>query len=188
MKMKMNSSASAFVLSILSSCLIVNSGSAMATEHKEANFTATITADVPNDFKMLTKDGNQDNINLTFPDSAFNGADNVFNDQFKAVKIIGTAVGSDTSVTMRADNLTLTSDDGKTTDMIVMFADDKGKEPTVDDVSDDMVISDTTQNVTLDKTNIATFSSFYVGYNLNGLAVAPGKYTGTIILTAAAEL
>lgn len=180
-------------LKILASSLgiviLMCSSAVIAAEHQEANFTATITADVPNDFKIVTKDGNQDSIALTFPDTAFNGQDNNFKDQFKAVKIIGTAVGSGTSVDISADNLMLTSNDGKTANMMVMFADDNGREPTFDDVDPDhMVITDPSQHVTLDNTNIKTLSSFYIGYNLAGNTIAPGHYTGTIVLTAAAEL
>lgn len=165
------------------------SSAVIAAEHKEATFIATITADIPNDFRILTKEGDQDTISLTFPDSSFNATDSIFRDQFKAVKIIGTAVNDNTSVDMSVDNLSLTSDDGKKVDMMVMFADDKGHEPTIDDVDlDTMVIADLATHVTLSKANIKTLSSFYIGYNLNGNFVVPGHYTGSITLTAAAEL
>lgn len=176
-------------VSTLAACTLLLCSSFAMAEQKTATFTANITADVPNDFKLVTKDGGEDTISLAFPDSSFNGDQSVFKDQFKNVKISGTSVGSDTSVDVSADNLTLKSADGKSVGMMVMFADDKGHVPTMDDVDlDTMVITDTAQHVTLDKTHIATLSSFYIGYNLNGDPVMPGHYTGSIILTAAAEL
>lgn len=177
------------VISSLGIVTLMCSSAVIAAEHKEATFIANITADIPNDFRMVTKEGEQDNISLTFPDSSFNATESIFRDQFRAVKITGTAVDDNTSVDMSVDNLSLTSDDGKKTEMIVMFADDKGHEPTIDDVDiDNMVIADPSMHVTLSKANIKTLSSFYIGYNLNGNTVAPGHYTGSITLTAAAEL
>ncbi|MGU5760157.1 hypothetical protein [Aeromonas hydrophila] len=169
-------------LSLLSASLLVNSGVAMAATKHHADFTATITASIPDDFKFTTADG-ADHIDLTFPDSSFNGVDNSFEDQFKEVKITGSGVVSSTSVTVTADNLDLTADNGDKIGMVVMF----NNKPEMS-TSDNMVISAPGETVTLGPDKNIQLGKFYIGYNTNGQASKAGTYKGSIVLTASAEL
>lgn len=169
-------------LSLLSASLLVNSGVAMAATEHHANFTATITASIPDDFRFTTTDG-ADHIDLTFPDSSFNGGENIFEDQFKEMKIAGTGVVSTTSVTVTADNLDLTDDNGDKLGMVVMF----NSKPELSE-SDDMTIDAPGKKVTLGPATNIQLNKFYVGYNTNGGTSRMGTYKGSIVLTASAEL
>ncbi|MCR6741666.1 hypothetical protein NVV56_22610 [Aeromonas dhakensis] len=169
-------------LSLLSASLLVNSGVAMAatTEH-QANFTATITATIPDDFKFTTTDG-KDHIDITFPDSTFDARDNSFKDVFEEVKIEGTGVVSTTSVIVCADNLTLTAPNGDTVGMVVGFNNK------AEVAEQDMTLMNVTDKVTLGPTTHIDLGKFYVGYNTNGETSKAGKYQGAIVLKASAEL
>ncbi|ENC6658173.1 hypothetical protein ABKY47_002644 [Aeromonas hydrophila] len=169
-------------LSLLSASLLVNSGVAMAATEHRANFTANITASIPDDFKFTTVDG-ADHIDLTFPDSTFNQIDNSFEDQFKEVKITGSGVVSTSSVTVTADNLELTAENGDKIGMVVMF----NNKPEISEL-DDLLINAPGKTVTLGPATSIQLGKFYVGYNTNGQASKAGTYKGSIVLTASAEL